>query len=248
MKSFWTADAHLEYEKATGYYNYPEVPFGDLLREMIRPTDVVADIGCGFGVVSLWLSRICRHVIAIDQDETAIRRLQERMQEEGIANITTHLAIWPDVDCDDWDVAVSMYHHRFAYTQEKIDTLAKKTRREGLVTAQGIRERVSFHEPMREILGLEQRDTSCENGCYVRGRLEQAGFTTDCKLMPHDFGQPVDSFEKGVDFMMRQLKLEDDRRKEVEALAPQWMEQVGDQQIVKILRENCVIRFQSPKK
>ena len=57
------------YKKATAFWNYPEVPYGPSLREMILPTDIVADIGCGIGIVSRYLASISRGVIAIDKDE-----------------------------------------------------------------------------------------------------------------------------------------------------------------------------------
>ena len=59
------------YKKATSFWNYPEVPYGSALREMIRPTDVVADIGCGIGIVSRYLAAISRKIIAIDKDALA---------------------------------------------------------------------------------------------------------------------------------------------------------------------------------
>jgi len=46
------------YKKATSFWNYPDVPYGPALKDMIRPTDVVADIGCGIGIVSRYLAGI----------------------------------------------------------------------------------------------------------------------------------------------------------------------------------------------
>ena len=65
------------YKKATSFWNYPEIPYGSALRRMILPTDVVADIGCGIGIVSRYLAPFCRKVIAIDQDETPLTVLRE---------------------------------------------------------------------------------------------------------------------------------------------------------------------------
>ncbi|HOF28621.1 MAG TPA: methyltransferase domain-containing protein, partial [Anaerolineaceae bacterium] len=75
------------YKKATAFWNYPEVPYGPALRGMIRPTDVVADIGCGIGIVSRYLAGLCRRVIAIDRDETALDVLRAELSGEDCGNI-----------------------------------------------------------------------------------------------------------------------------------------------------------------
>ena len=85
------------YKKATSFWNYPEVPYGPALKDMIRPTDVVADIGCGIGIVSRFLAGISRSVIAIDKDENTLKVLNQDLHQLDLGNIEVVHARWPDV-------------------------------------------------------------------------------------------------------------------------------------------------------
>lgn len=50
MKEFWSENSHELYKRACIMLNYPGVPFGKFLKEIINKDDIVADIGCGFGI------------------------------------------------------------------------------------------------------------------------------------------------------------------------------------------------------
>ena len=73
-----------EYKKAAAFWNYPEVPYGQALRAMIQPDDVVADIGCGIGMVSQFMAPFCKEVLAIDKNDEVLQSLQIDLQEKSI--------------------------------------------------------------------------------------------------------------------------------------------------------------------
>jgi ubiquinone/menaquinone biosynthesis C-methylase UbiE len=231
------------YKKATSFWNYPEVPYGPALREMIRPTDVVADIGCGIGIVSRYLAGICSKVIAIDKDENALKVLNEDLIQLGVENIDVVHTRWPDVRTDDWDVAVAFYHHQFGFTRLEIETLLRMTRRCGMVINQGVRPREGFYEDLGREFGLTEQANSCVGSCYVKGRLEQAGFTVTCEEIFHDFGQPVDSKAEAVAYAMKQLRLEEHQRQQLEDIVLNYVEYVNGQMVLPIKRYNCMLRF-----
>lgn len=231
------------YKKATSFWNYPEVPYGSALHEMIRPTDVVADIGCGIGIVSRYLATISQRVIAVDKDENALKALKEDLHRLGLENIEVVHARWPSINTDDWDVAVAFYHHRFGFTSLEIETLLRKTRRCGLVVHQGKHPREGFHEAFGREFGLTEQDESCVESCYVRGRLEQAGFTVTCNEIFHDFGQPVDSKAEAVAYVMKQLHLDEHHRQRLEEIVLNYVEYVNGQMILPIKRYNCILQF-----
>ncbi len=231
------------YKKATSFWNYPEVPYGPALREMIRPTDVVGDIGCGIGIVSRYLAGISSKVIAIDKDENAINVLNEDLKQLNLGNIEVVHARWPDVLADDWDVAVAFYHHQFGFTKLEMETLRRKTRRCGVIVNQGVRPREGFYEDLGREFGLAEQANSCVGSCYVKGRLEQAGFTVTCEEIFHDFGQPVDSKADAVAYTMKQLHLQEDQRERLEEIVLNYVECVNGQMVLPIKRYNCMLRF-----
>ena len=231
------------YKKATAFWNYPEVPYGPSLREMILPTDVVADIGCGIGIVSRYLASISRGVIAIDKDENALKVLQEDLARQGPDNIEVVHACWPNIHTQDWDVAVAFYHHNFGYTSPQVETLMQKTRRCGMIVAQGLRPREGFYEDLGREFGIVESERSCVGSCYVRGRLEQAGFSVTCQEVFHDFGQPADSKAEVVAYAMKQLRLEDHQRQHLEDVILDYVEYVDGKIVLPIKRYNCMLKF-----
>lgn len=231
------------YKKATSFWNYPEVPYGPALREMVLPTDVVADIGCGIGIVSRFLAGISHRVIAIDQNEIALKVLREDVKRLGLENIEVVHAKWPEVHTEDWDVAVAFYHHRFGATSLDIETLLRKTRRCGIMVNQGIRPREGLYEDLGREFGLIEQPDSCAVSCYVRGRLEQAGFRVTCTEIFHDFGQPVDSKAEAVAYAMRQLRLEEQHRQRLEEIILNYVETVDGQMVLPIKRYNCMLKY-----
>jgi len=235
-----------EYKKAAAFWNYPEVPYGQALREMIRPDDVVADIGCGIGVVSQFMAQLCKRVLAIDKNEEALQSLRKDLQEKSVDNVKPIHARWPDVMAEDWDVAVAIYHYHFGYTGLEIETLLRKTRRCGLIISQGVKERESFHQKLGQELGLQDRHSGCVSSCYVRGRLEQAGFHVTCEEIIHNFGQPVDSKIEAVAFLRNQLRLDESYEAKLKEIALDYVENIGGQMVLPIKRFNCLLRFIVP--
>jgi 2-polyprenyl-3-methyl-5-hydroxy-6-metoxy-1,4-benzoquinol methylase len=57
-------------------------------RRLIRPEDTVLDIGAGTGFYTLMLAGHAREVVAIDDSETMVGLLNERLGREGIRNVT----------------------------------------------------------------------------------------------------------------------------------------------------------------
>lgn len=234
------------YKKAAAYWNYPEVPYGPALRELIGPDDVVADIGCGIGVVSQFIAPLCKQVLAIDKNEEALESLRKDLQEKSIDNVKPIHARWPDVSQEEWDIAIAIYHYHFGYTALEIDTLIRKTRRGGLIIHQGTKEREGFHQKISQDLGLQDRQRGCVGSCYVRGRLEQAGFQVTCEEIVHDFGQPVDSKEEAIAFLHNQLQLEEEHEEKLKEIALDYVEDIDGQMVFPIKRFNCLLRFTVP--
>ncbi len=70
-------------------------PALELLRSLVRPDDVLLDIGAGGGRLALPLALVCREVIAIDPSPGMLDVMRAGMAEHGIANVRVVDGRWP---------------------------------------------------------------------------------------------------------------------------------------------------------
>jgi SAM-dependent methyltransferase len=85
-------------------------PSLDALRALVRPDDVVLDIGAGGGRYALPLALATREVIAMDPSEGMLRVLREGMAEHGIHNVRVVAGRWPD-DAAGLEADVALMSH-----------------------------------------------------------------------------------------------------------------------------------------
>ncbi|WP_209689635.1 precorrin-6Y C5,15-methyltransferase (decarboxylating) subunit CbiT [Methanomicrobium sp. W14] len=64
-----------------------EVMAVSLFKLDLSESDIIADIGCGTGKVSIAASRICRKVFSIDKREEAVEYAQNEIKKSGQTNI-----------------------------------------------------------------------------------------------------------------------------------------------------------------
>ncbi len=54
----------------------------------LRPTDVLVDLGCGTGRITMALASLCKHVIAIDRSSRSLEILNARIRDRSLTNVT----------------------------------------------------------------------------------------------------------------------------------------------------------------
>lgn len=81
-------------------------PTLELLRELVRPSDVVLDIGAGGGRYALPLALACERVIAIEPSPSMRAVLEAGMRDYGIANVEIVPTAWPTDSPPSGDVAL----------------------------------------------------------------------------------------------------------------------------------------------
>lgn len=95
--------AHVDEDVPIGNGRYLMEPmvFGRLVNDAnVRPTDIVLDIGCGYGYSTAILARLCSTVVALESDGTMAGKAADILAELGADNavvLTGDLtAGWPD--------------------------------------------------------------------------------------------------------------------------------------------------------
>ena len=78
----------------------------DALRSLVRPDEVVLDIGAGGGRFALSLALGCREVIALDPSAGMLDVLRASAAEHGVANVRVLEARWPVADPPAADLAL----------------------------------------------------------------------------------------------------------------------------------------------
>lgn len=79
------------------------------LRQAVRPSDTVIDVGAGTGRFALALAPHVAEVIAVDPSGGMLDRLRGFAAERGLTNVRCEQGPWPEVDVGAADVVVCGY-------------------------------------------------------------------------------------------------------------------------------------------
>lgn len=79
------------------------------LRQAVRASDTVIDVGAGTGRFALALAPHVAEVIAVDPSEGMLEHLRGFATERGLTNVRGEQGHWPDVDVGTADVVVCGY-------------------------------------------------------------------------------------------------------------------------------------------
>jgi phosphatidylethanolamine/phosphatidyl-N-methylethanolamine N-methyltransferase len=88
---FWERNAH-RYERATLAINrrFPEMV--KLVTQDVQGAARVLEVAAGTGLVTIELARVVRTLIATDRSPEMLDRLQSRVRQQSISNVTVQLA------------------------------------------------------------------------------------------------------------------------------------------------------------
>ncbi len=243
-KAFWTQEGLAFYQAACAYLDYPHVPFGDVLSQLVRPGDTVLDIGSGIGAAALYLAPRCARVVAVEDDPQAVRYLSHNCAAQGAHNVQIWRAPFPDARLPVCDVSVALYVADAARTLEGARLLVEKTARQGLLVCNHPEVQPTFHQALARLLHVPSPRASCRNGCASAALLEAAGAReVRCEKRTHDFGQPVRDLDDAARFVLWQMHAPQQLLPQVRAHVSRFVQARGDTLYIPMPRSSCVIRF-----
>lgn len=234
-KSIWVKGAKKLYLDACKAVDYPNVPMGKYFDKNIKASDTILDIGCGFGVASLYLKDKCRHITAFDFEETALEHLNNEIRTQNINNITTVSGVFPNMNIEPCDVTIALYVFGILKDLESAKALLSVTKREGFIICSSSKSDVSFKANMLKELG--------KNADKEINLLQSLGAKVECIPISHQFGQPVDSIEDAVTFFLWQLNLDDSYKKAIRDIAPKYISEKDGKPYIEIIRNSNLLHF-----
>lgn len=244
LKEYWPAGSEKWYPDACRFLDYPRNPFEKYFLEVIKPEDRVLDLGCGYGLSSLYLAGLCREVWALDPSPKAISWLEAESRQQGVSNIRTVCERFPTKTVPVCDVVVAFYVNALIRSLKLTSSLLEYTGREGLLLASHAANDKSIIADICIRLNLPRQKSTCRNGCYVVGLMEALGVKVKCQMVAHDFGQPLDSLDDATDFILWQLHLNNDFRPQIKAIAADYVVQKNGRYYMEIIRTSCLIHYQ----
>jgi len=86
-----------------------ELVAGMLADKGALDSDTVAlDVGCGTGTFVMELAKTCRHVYALDYSAGMLAKLREKLERQGIENVTTLQCDWNKLDPADLQETITL--------------------------------------------------------------------------------------------------------------------------------------------
>jgi len=232
------------YRDACEAFNYPEGPYGSLIKALVTGGDTVLDLGCGIGAASIMVSPWCKEVVALDEDEDALACLAARCRERDITNIDIKHGVWPPAAPVRADIIVALHVSRVLHSAANLKLILESANKGGFIACQApVSRRDEPFLELKEELGITTSYEKCQNGCFVRGCLEALGARVSCGKKVYEFGQPLDTLEEAVRFISWQIGADVSMPGTVEKRAGRYAHKSGGGYMVPITRLSCAISF-----
>ena len=240
----WPQEAYKWYREACDMFDYPSGPYGKPIKALIAEGDTVMDLGCGIGAASIMIAPWCRRVIALDQDENALRCLTDRARETGITNIEIIHERWPVLAPLQVDVIIALHVAQAMNSLANIKNVFESAAKGGFIACQApvSRQDEPFCE-LKEELGITPSYEKCDNGCHIKGMLDALGARVSCEKHVYEFGQPLNTPEEAARFICWQIGAEDSMIPTVNKRIEHYTVKTNGKYLVPIRRQSCGITF-----
>jgi len=177
--AYWQAHAigYDEHSLSPGYYE------GTLaaIDALVRPSDTLLDIGAGAGRFTLPLARSVKQVTALDHAQPMLALIQQKMNREGIENITLVEDAWETATVDAHDVVLAAWSlYRLPDMLAGMRKLIAATRRTLIIVA-GAGHSIR-HDPLLHAIWPHADRSDTPMHIYYYGILWQAGIHAELQI------------------------------------------------------------------
>jgi SAM-dependent methyltransferase len=187
--TFWTPRKIENYRQASEYTAFHE-KLSVLAEPYLDERWTMADIGCGSGLLDIWLAPMVAHIDAIDSDRTAIDDLSARLDDvfqtsrDAAEKIRPRAASFEDLRGESWDVVTMSF---FGMNEEVLDMVMPLAKRRALIYMHGRPDSAGFLAPANG----GEKFSAAEMEAYLNKR----DFVFKKSAMEMQFGQPFKSIE-----------------------------------------------------
>ncbi len=102
---------YFEFLTASGLFSYKKIDYGSRLlieKMIIKPTDYVLDMGCGYGVIGIVASRFAKKVVMVDINKRAVWCAKHNIRRNNIKNAVVKRGnLYEPVKGEKFDVILS---------------------------------------------------------------------------------------------------------------------------------------------
>ena len=192
----WTQKKIENYKIASDYTLFHK-KLSVLAEPYLDETWTLADIGCGPGLLSLWLAPMVKSIDAIDSDSAAIEDLRKRLDNVSMTDRRTAEKIHPrllnaeDLKDESWDVVVMSF---FGVDEEILGRVLPLAKERALIYMHG---RPDADGPLAAI-----DDGSKFSVVDMENYLKRNNLVYKKNVMEMQFGQPFRLIEDIHRFLM----------------------------------------------
>lgn len=189
MGRVWTPEKIENYRQASEYTAFHE-KLSVLAEPYLDEQWTMADIGCGPGLLDMWMARMVLSIDAIDSDRAAIEDLSARLENVFLTSryaaekIRPRLCSLEELAGESWDVVTLSF---FGMNEEVFEAVMRLARRRVLVYMHGRPDTSGFLAP--------EEDGRKFSAADMEDLLNKRGFVYKKSAMEMQFGQPFKSIE-----------------------------------------------------
>jgi hypothetical protein len=191
MDLIWTEKTITWFQTASAYTGFHS-NLASLVRPYTEDCATICDIGCGLGLIDIELANDVRSVVCIDQNEAAIKSLNELIRSRDARNIVARVADVNELAVEKHDAVI------MSFFGSSVDAIARFMSFCDKKMILIVHEKSSSAKRVNAV-SLRPKPLGADE---VRGFLTERGLSFKKLSAVIEFGQPFKSLADAKDFIL----------------------------------------------